>query len=77
MQANTLDAILSINNYHAGFAAVAEYPAITIPMGYSSDKNAPKGLTFIGKRLNEKFLLQWAYAYEQASKLRKIPKNYN
>ena len=77
MQANTLDAILSINNYHAGFAAVAEYPAITIPMGYSSDKNAPKGLTFIGKRLNEKFLLQWAYAYEQASKMRKIPKNYN
>ena len=77
MKANNLNAILSINNYHAGFAAVAEYPAITIPMGYSSDKKAPKGLTFIGKRLNEKFLLQWAYAYEQASKKRKMPKNYN
>jgi len=77
MKANNLNAILSINNYHAGFAAVAEYPAITIPMGYSSDKKAPKGLTFIGKRLNEKFLLQWAYAYEQASKMRKMPKNYN
>ena len=77
MKANNLNAILSINNYHAGFAAVAEYPAITVPMGYSSDKNAPKGLTFIGKRLNEKFLLQWAYAYEQASKRRKMPDNYN
>lgn len=77
MQANNLNAILSINNYHAGFAAVAEYPAITVPMGYSSDRNMPKGLTFIGKRLNEKFLLQWAYAYEQASKKRKMPDNYN
>jgi amidase len=77
MKANNLNAILSINNYHAGFAAVAEYPAITVPMGYSSDKNAPKGLTFIGKRLNEKFLLQWAYAYERASKMRKMPDNYN
>jgi len=76
MDANTLDGFLSINNYHAGFAAVAEYPALTIPMGYTGE-GVPKGLTFIGKRLQEKQLLAWAYVYEQASKARVAPKDYN
>ncbi len=76
MQANNLDGFLSINNYHAAFAAVAEYPAITVPMGYTGE-GAPKGLTFIGKRLQEKLILEWAYVYEQASKARVAPKDYN
>ncbi|MCO4821337.1 MAG: amidase [Flavobacteriaceae bacterium] len=71
-----LHGFLSINNYHAGLAAVAEYPAITIPMGYD-DNGKPKGLTFIGKRLEEKQLIEYAYAYEQATKKRKVPSNYN
>jgi len=70
-----LDAVLSINNYHAGYAAVAEYPALTVPMGYA-DNGAPKGLTFIAKPLQESLLLKWAYAYEQASKERRLPANY-
>ncbi|WP_047547905.1 amidase family protein [Psychroserpens sp. Hel_I_66] len=76
MTEHDLDGILSINNYHAGFAAVAEYPAITVPMGYT-EKGEPQGLTFIAKPLNEKQLLEWAYVYEQASKKRVAPKNYN
>lgn len=76
MDTNNLDGILSINSRHSSYAAAAEYPAITVPMGYDA-KGAPEGLTFIGKRLQEKLLLQWAYAYEQASKMRKPPKNYN
>ncbi|MCB0399225.1 MAG: amidase [Winogradskyella sp.] len=76
MKQHNLDGFLSINNYHAAFAAVAEYPAITVPMGYTS-KGVPEGLTFIGKRLQEKQLLEWAYAYEQASKARVAPKNYD
>ena len=75
MKAHKLDGIISINNYHAGFAAVAEYPALTVPMGYTENE-APMGLTFIGRRLQEKFLLQWAYNYEQASKKRVMPSNY-
>jgi amidase len=71
-----LDGYLSINNYHAGQAAVAEYPAITVPMGYT-EEGVPKGLTFIGKRLQEKLLLEWAYVYEQASKMRVSPEGYN
>ena len=35
MKAHQLDGVLSINNYHAGYAAVAEYPALTVPMGLS------------------------------------------
>ncbi|RNC86791.1 MAG: amidase [Winogradskyella sp.] len=76
MQSEKLDGFLSINNYHAGFAAVAEYPALTVPMGYK-DNGTPMGLTFIAGRLGEKQLLEWAYVYEQASKARVAPKNYN
>ncbi|WP_111684014.1 amidase family protein [Winogradskyella tangerina] len=76
MEAHNLDGFLSINNYHASYAAVAEYPALTVPMGYTNE-GAPKGLTFIAKRLQEKQLLEWAYAFEQATKARVAPKNYN
>ena len=71
-----LDGFLSINNYHAGFAAVAEYPALTVPMGYQ-DNGKPMGLTFISCRLRERQLLEWAYVYEQVSKARVAPKDYN
>lgn len=71
-----LDGFISINNYHAGYAAVAEYPALTVPMGYS-ENGAPKGLTFISRPLSEANMLNWAYAYEQASKKRVAPKSYN
>jgi len=75
MQAHNLDGILSINNYHAGYAAVAKYPAITVPMGYA-ENNAPKGLTFIARPYQEAALFSWALAYEKASKKRKSPSNY-
>ncbi|MGS2726809.1 amidase family protein [Psychroserpens sp. BH13MA-6] len=75
MAAHDLDGILSINNYHAGEAAVAEYPAITVPMGYTNE-GVPKGLTFIAKPLQEKLLLDWAYVYEQTSKKRQTPEAY-
>ncbi|MGV8815679.1 MAG: amidase family protein [Gelidibacter sp.] len=76
MKKHHLDGFLSINNFHAGFAAVAEYPAITVPMGYS-ESGVPEGLTFISKPFSEKLLLGWAYTYEQVSKRRVAPKNYN
>lgn len=75
MKTHQLEGILSINNYHASFAAVAKYPAITIPMGYG-DNNAPKGLTFIAKPFAEANLYSWAYAYEQATKRRVSPENF-
>ena len=76
MKTNNLDVILSINNYHAAHAAVAEYPALTVPMGYDKD-GAPKGLTFIGKPFTEKQLLEIGLTFENASKRRVTPKDYN
>ncbi|WP_026933970.1 amidase family protein [Christiangramia echinicola] len=76
MKEHDLDAVLSINNYHAGYAAVAKYPAITVPMGYTSE-NKPMGLTFIGKPFTEEHLLQFAYLFEKNTKRRKTPADYN
>ncbi|MEX2350533.1 MAG: amidase family protein [Flavobacteriaceae bacterium] len=71
-----LDGILSINNFHAAYAAVAKFPAITVSMGYTEEK-APKGLTIIGRPYQESELLKWAYVYEQVSKRRRAPENYH
>ena len=67
-----LDAILSVNNQHAGYAAAAQYPCLTVPMGYSA-AGEPNGLTFIGRPFTEDLLLEMGYAFEQASKRRKLP----
>lgn len=71
-----LDAILSINNYHAGYAAVAEYPALTIPMGYK-EIGEPISLTFIAKPFHESDLLKLGRAFEVTTKIRKPPLAYN
>jgi len=71
----SLDAILSINNSHAGYSAVAEYPNLTVPMGYKST-GEPVNLTFIGKPKEEGKLLLLGYIFEQLTKHRKLPKNY-
>ena len=70
-----LDAVLSINNWSAGYAAVARYPALTVPMGYEKS-GQPKGITFIGRPFDEAQLLKIAYAFEQAAKSRKVPADY-
>ncbi|MBI9041272.1 amidase family protein [Lutibacter sp.] len=75
MDSLNLDAVLSINNYHAGFAAVAKYPCLAVPMGYEKS-GEPISLTFIAKPFQEQKLLQMGYAFEQLSKVRKQPKNY-
>lgn len=75
LDANNLDAILSINNYHAGYAAVAKYPALTVPMGYKNS-GEPISLTFIAKQFQEDKLLQLGAAFEKATKIRKMPENF-
>ena len=75
MEKESLDAVLSINNYHAGYAAVAEYPALTVPMGYKST-GEPESLTFIGKPFSEARLLQIGKAFEDLTHARQMPKNY-
>lgn len=75
MTANKLDFVLSIANRSAGLAAAANYPCLTIPMGYRSS-GEPVGITFIAKPYEEEKLLKVGYAYEEATKFRKLPEQY-
>jgi amidase len=53
-------------------AAVSGYPSVTVPCGYAF--GLPVGLTFIGCAWGESTLIKLAYAYEQATKVRRPPK---
>ncbi len=70
-----LEAVLSINNYHSGMAAMANHPTLTVPMGYK-ESGEPISLTFIGKPFTELNLLALGYAFEQITKTRKMPEKY-
>ena len=52
--------------------AVAGYPHITVPAGYIF--GLPVGLSFIGKAWQEPLLIKFAYAFEQATQLRRMPR---
>ena len=68
----SLDAILSINNYHAAYAAAAYYPCLTVPMGYNKN-GLPSNLTFISSSFEENKLYQLGFAYEKLSNKRIAP----
>ncbi len=53
--------------------SVVGYPAITVPAGYSST-GLPIGLQIVTRPWEETELLSIAYAFEQATKVRKVPK---
>jgi amidase len=89
MKKERLDAIIGPTNgfavcidlvngdYDNGFsfsspAARAGYPHITVPMG--SWHELPMGISFFGMAYTEPELIKIAYAYEQASKKRTLPK---
>ena len=52
-------------------AAVAGYPSITVPAGYVC--GLPVGISFIGAAWSEPALIRYAYAFEQATQVRKSP----
>ena len=52
-------------------AAVSGYPNITVPVGYVF--GLPVGMSMMGKPFDEPTLIKLAFAYEQASQLRRAP----
>ncbi len=56
----------------SSLAAIAGYPAITLPMGFI--ENLPVGVTFFGRAWSEPVLLEIAYSYEHGTRHRKAPK---
>jgi amidase len=53
-------------------AAVAGYPSITVPAGFV--QGLPIGISFFGRAWSEPVLIKLAYAFEQATKVRKPPR---
>ena len=53
-------------------AALAGYPAISVPAGYTFE--LPVGLTFIGRAYSEPTLIKLAYAFEQGTRVRHVPR---
>ncbi|MGA0272848.1 MAG: amidase family protein [Flavobacteriaceae bacterium] len=76
LQQYNLDAFVSINNYSARNAAAAHYPALGVPMGYTSS-GEPKNLTFIASSGSEQLLLNLGAAFERLSRSRKLPAQYH
>ncbi len=62
------------DTFHVGsssYAAVSGYPSVTVPAGFVS--GLPIGLTFIGQANSDAQLIEIAYAFEQATDIRKAP----
>jgi amidase len=55
----------------SGAAAVAGYPNVTVPAGFVH--GLPVGISFFGRAWSEPVLIRLAYAFEQATKVRKPP----
>lgn len=88
LKENKLDALMAptgspawktdlINGDHfmggsSSLAAIAGYPAITVPMGFIDE--LPVGVSFFSKAWSEPLLIEIAFAYEQSTKHRKAPK---
>jgi Asp-tRNA(Asn)/Glu-tRNA(Gln) amidotransferase A subunit family amidase len=48
-------------------------PAVTVPMGFTGEGRLPAGLQLLGRRWDDGLLIQFAYAYEQATRHRRPP----
>ena len=71
-----LDVVISLNNYHAGYAAVAHNPCLTVPIGLRKS-NEPAGITFIGKSFSEQLLYEIGLYFEEGYEGRVPPENSN
>lgn len=50
----------------------AGYPSVTVPADYT-EEGEPVGITFTGTAFSEPLLIKLAYAYEQATRVRRAP----
>ena len=79
MSRHRLDAVVFPGAAGCAIPAKAGYPSVQVPAGFRSgvdDRKTPDfplGLTFTGRAWSEATLLRLAYAYEQASVMRRPP----
>ncbi|KAH0463440.1 hypothetical protein IEQ34_008022 [Dendrobium chrysotoxum] len=72
MKKKKLDAVVTPDASGASILAIGGYPGISVPAGYASS-GAPFGICFGGLKGSEPELIEIAYAFEQATKVRKPP----
>lgn len=87
-----LDALIIPSSMSPGYAAIAGYPIVTVPLGYypattnvtynsrgtlvSLGPNFPFGLSFYGRRFSEATLVKYACAFEAATNYRQLQNPY-
>jgi amidase len=82
MDRHRLDAVLFPGVAGASIAAKAGYPSVQVPAGFVSGvgeretPDYPFGITFTGRAWSEPILLRLAYAFEQATQLRRPPPGF-
>ena len=70
-----LDLMLSMDNRNAAFAALANYPALTVPLGYS-DSGRPVNLTLFAPPFQEQLLVDVGGRFERLADARRTPADY-
>ncbi|KAE8667362.1 Pollen Ole e 1 allergen and extensin family protein [Hibiscus syriacus] len=72
MRDNELDAVVTPRSDASAVYAIGGFPAIIVPAGYDS-QGLPFGILFGGLKGSESKLIEIAYAFEQATMIRKPP----
>ena len=72
MVENNLDAIISPESSFSTVLAIGGFPGISVPAGYDKD-GIPFGICFGGLKGTEPILIEIAYGFEQATKIRVPP----
>ena len=77
MAANGLTALLFANSGSAAIGARAGFPSVTVPAGYQASNRRPFNVTFLARAWSEPTLIGYAFAFEQATALRRPPSAVN
>ncbi|TXG64827.1 hypothetical protein EZV62_011821 [Acer yangbiense] len=72
MKEQKLDAVVTPGADFSPVLAIGGYPGINVPAGYDSN-DVPFGICFGGLKGTEPMLIEIAYGFEQATKIRKPP----
>lgn len=72
MVENKLDAMVTPGSSFATVLTIGGFPGISVPAGYLKD-GVPFGICFGGLKGTEPNLIEIAYAFEQATNIRKPP----
>ncbi|XP_057966605.1 probable amidase At4g34880 isoform X2 [Malania oleifera] len=72
MKKNNLDALVTPLYDAAYVLAIGGFPGISVPAGYDTD-GVPFGICFAGLKGSEPKLIEIAYGFEQATRIRKPP----